>query len=85
MSGLKWSDPSPGKEGVSHYDHVIAETPLGEIKLEWKSWKEYDEPCGSMPWGEWIVGFTLEEAKSKAQAAWDAMIPKLTVLMSRPA
>jgi hypothetical protein len=78
--GLQWSEPAPGKEGVSHYDHVIAETPLGQIKLEWKSWKEHDSPGGMMPWDEWVVGNTLDEAKADAQRAWDVMIPKLLAL-----
>tara|TARA_B110000902_G_C13977026_1_gene463422 strand:+ start:242 stop:517 length:276 start_codon:yes stop_codon:yes gene_type:complete len=77
---LIWTDPAPGKEGVSFYDHVIAETPLGNIMLEWKSWKEYDDPCGHMPWEEFIVEATLEDAKAAAQAAWDRMAPRIVAL-----
>ena len=37
---MKWTDPKPPTEGESYYDHVRCETPLGEIFIEWKSWKE---------------------------------------------
>jgi hypothetical protein len=77
---LIWTDPAPGKEGVSHYDHVIAETPLGNIMLEWKSWKDHDDPSGHMPWDEFIVESTLEGAKAAAQDAWDRMAPKILAL-----
>tara|TARA_R110000851_G_scaffold12862_2_gene44281 strand:- start:15349 stop:15603 length:255 start_codon:yes stop_codon:yes gene_type:complete len=77
---LVWTEPASGKESVSHYDHVIAETPLGPIMLEWKSWKEWDDPCGYMPWDEFIVEPTLDKAKDAAQEAWDRMIPKIYAL-----
>lgn len=80
--GLEWSEPRPPTRGVSHYDHVIAPTPLGPITLEWKSWKEYDAPCGQMPWDEFIIGTDLDEAKQKAQAAWDRMVQRLGALCS---
>jgi SH3-like domain-containing protein len=77
---LIWTDPAPGKEGVSHYDHVIAETPLGRILLEWKSWKDHDDPCGHMPWDEFIVEATLDGTKAAVQDAWDRMAPKIVAL-----
>lgn len=79
---LIWSDPQPPTEGVSSYTHVIAETPLGFILLEWKSWKDTDEPCGHMPWDEFVEGDTLELAKIAAQRAWDEMAPKVMALSS---
>lgn len=79
---LQWSEPMPSNETCC-YDHVVAETPLGEIRLEWKGWHDLgDPPSGEMPWGEVIDGSDLAEAKQKAQAAWDQMIPKLTALCS---
>lgn len=80
---LEWSEPRPPTKGVSHYDHVVAVTPLGEIRLEWKGWKEYDSPCGEMPWGKFIVASDLDEAKQSAQEEWDKMIPTLTALCSQ--
>ena len=80
---LEWSEVSKPKKDVSSYTHVIAETPLGQIILEWKGWKEYgDDPCCEMPWGEFVVGYTLDEAKQKVQKSWDEMIPKLNDLCS---
>lgn len=79
---LKWSLAAPPTKGISHYDHIIAETPLGNITLEWKGWKDYDSPCAEMPWGEFIVGTDLDDAKQKVQAAWDKMIPTLDALCS---
>lgn len=79
---LEWSEPRPPTKDVCSYDHVVASTPLGDIRLEWKSWKD-TSPCGDMPWGEFVIGWNLEDAKQNAQAAWDKMIPTLTVLCSQ--
>ena len=60
---LKWTDPTEPKNGVSHYDHCICETPLGNFIIEWKSWKEapsYDVTID----GGWVAcAYSLEEAK----------------------
>ena len=80
---LQWSEPRPPTKGVSHCDHVVAETPLGQIILEWKSWKDDDSPSGEMPWREFVIGHTLEDAKSNVQTAWDKMIPQLAALCSK--
>lgn len=77
---LTWTDPASGKEGVSTYDHVIAETPLGRILLEWKSWKKYDAPCGQMPWDEMVHGHDLPSAKAAAQTAWDKKATEINTL-----
>lgn len=80
---LEWSEPKPPTKDVCSYDHIIAATPLGEIRIEWKSWKSYDSPSCEMPWGEYVTGACLSEAKLEAQAAWDRMIPKLLPLCTR--
>ena len=72
---LTWIEPKKpdgGKE--SFYDHVTAETPLGPIHLEWKSWKDHDDPGGQMPWGEYISGTNLTAAKSAVQDAWNEKV-----------
>ena len=79
---LEWSEPRPPTKGICHYDHVVAATPLGDIRLEWKSWKECDSPSGAMPWGEFVIGGSLYEAKCEAQAAWDRMVARLLPLTS---
>jgi hypothetical protein len=68
MKPLEWSEPAPPTEGVSSYDHVIARTPFGEIRIEWKSWKKYDAYCVSTPWDFFHPGDDLEDAKAAAQA-----------------
>lgn len=35
---IKWDEPKPPTSGES-YNYVKANTPLGVIKIEWKSWK----------------------------------------------
>lgn len=37
---MNWTDPKPPTDGVSYYDHIICDTPVGILKIEWKSWKE---------------------------------------------
>lgn len=78
---LEWSEPREPCEAC-RYDHAVAATPLGEICLEWKSWKLYPSVTAQMPWDEFIVGHDLDDAKAKVQAAWDKMIPTLTDLCS---
>jgi len=35
---MNWTEPKPPTEGISYYDHITSETPLGRVKIEWKSW-----------------------------------------------
>ena len=77
---LEWSEPRPPSKDVSSYDHVVSHTPLGDIILEWKSWKKYSSPSGMMPWDEHVVGHDLDDAKLAAQVAWDRMGPLLIAL-----
>lgn len=80
---LEWSDVQEPNADI-RYTHVVAKTPLGRIVLDWKGWKDYSSPVGEMPWGEHISGIDLDDAKQKAQAAWDRMIPALLPLCSDP-
>lgn len=48
---IEWSDVRPPDRVVSFYDHVFAETPLGRVVIEWKSWKDYDTRSCQLPWG----------------------------------
>jgi hypothetical protein len=63
---MNWTEPCKPKEGVSYYDHVIAETPLGKCIIKWKSWKESDSY--SIILGDYYVGdeYSLEDAKERA-------------------
>ena len=80
---IEWSEPRPPTKDVCHYDHVVAQTPLGEIRLEWKGWKDHDSPCGNMPWGEFIIAHDLDDAKAAVQEAWNVMAPKVVALATR--
>lgn len=80
---LEWSEPRPPTKGVSPYDHAEAQTPLGVIRLEWKSWKDYDSPTFTMPWGEHLVCDDIEDAKLVAQAKWNAMVKSLAPFCSQ--
>jgi hypothetical protein len=65
---LVWPEPSPPKDGVSHYDHIIAHG----FTIEWKSWKDYPGYCVmSNQIDEEFIGCfdTLDEAKEAARAA----------------
>lgn len=77
---LQWSDHAPPTDGVSHYDHVIAQTPLGQIMIEWKSWKDYPGYTCQMPWDELINASELDDAKEAVQAAWNKMAAKVAAM-----
>lgn len=73
---LVWSEPS-APTGYCFYDHCVADTPVGPIRIEWKSWKKYDSYCVSCEFLEYPTKHTcssLEEAKAEAQKAWDKLI-----------
>ena len=82
---LKWSERRDPDRDCS-YNHVVAETPLGEIYVEWRGWKNYDTPTAHMPWVDMGDGFVhgddIEDAKKKVQASWDAMAQRMAALSS---
>jgi hypothetical protein len=41
VKALEWSDPSPPNDDC-RYDHVVAATPWGPMRIEWKGWKQHD-------------------------------------------
>ena len=63
---MNWTEPKPPTDGESYYDHVKCETPLGLIKIEWKSWKESPSYDVSLD-DNWIgQENSLKEAKKLA-------------------
>ena len=64
---LQWSDVrEPQTDGI-RYHHVIAQSPLGKISIEWKGWKE-DDGRTLMVNGEYIdTCHTVDAAKAVAQ------------------
>ena len=82
---LQWTDPTPPTTGVCFYDHVIAKTPFGEIRITWKSWKERPSYDVEMPF-DWsnddrlLWADDLEEAKEMAQQAWEKLVTRAVLL-----
>ena len=68
LNKMNWTEPKPPTEGVSYYDHITTETPLGKVKIEWKSWKE--RPSYSITIGDDYIDteYDLEEAKELARS-----------------
>lgn len=76
-----WTEPKPPTKGISHYDHVICETPLGQALIEWKGWKEsdsYSVTIGNDYVGE---GYDLEDAKRLAKEWLTKKHSELSVLL----
>lgn len=64
---LNWSPHYPPDGDFSFYDHVFAETPLGMIKIEWKSWKDHDSYDCTLPWGKHVSEDSFEYAKIRVE------------------
>jgi len=79
---LIWSEEREPNYECS-YTHVVSETPLGKIYIECKGWKEDDTSCCNTPWGDFILGYNLEDAKDKVQESLDRFIDELLVNYSR--
>ena len=72
---LEWSQEFPPNGGnPSFYNHIVAKSIFGDVIIEWKSWKDYDEPGSSTPWGAYVSGVDLEAAKVAVQADYDRRI-----------
>lgn len=78
---LQWSEVREPNNDCS-YDHVVAETPLGSISIEWKSWKDYPGYTSSLPWGAFVTANSLDEAKRLVQSAWDEIAKQVVALSS---
>lgn len=78
---MKWTEPTKATKGVSSYDHVIAETPIGRMIIEWKSWK--DQPSYDvMINNDWVgVEYDLEDAKDIGVDYLNNLLKKLTEYM----
>lgn len=68
IKNLKWSEerePDNGK--TSYYNHVMVDTPLGKIMIEWKGWKIADGRVVYLDGYYICVGNDTEEAKRMAE------------------
>lgn len=78
---INWSEIR-GPNKACHYNHVVAESPIGELRIEWKGWKDYDSPTCMLPWGEFVLGNDLAEAKENVRAALKTIAIKVAELVS---
>jgi hypothetical protein len=78
---LQWSEERKPDEKCC-YDHVFADTPIGRITIEWKSWKKYDSydiQCYGFDdalWG-FDSAYALEDAKQKAQEKYNGLVYRM--------
>ncbi len=71
---IKWSEIRKPDKDYS-YTHMLAETPLGRIRIEWKGWKERLDFDVTWPWGPYAYQMlnaeTPDEAKAEVQQLWN--------------
>lgn len=70
---IEWGEEQPANKDC-HYNHVVGKSPLGDIVITWKGWK--DDPYYFTD--DWAFGFfggySLDEAKQAIQAAYDKIV-----------
>jgi len=64
---MNWTEPKPPTEGISYYDHITSETPLGRVKIEWKSWDKNDSYDVEIDGLRIFAEYSLEAAKNVAK------------------
>ena len=63
---MEWSEPTKPNQGC-HYDHIECMTPLGMVRIEWKSWKQNEDLEIYVNEEHIDYAFTLDGAKEKAK------------------
>lgn len=80
---LKWSEESPPNDIIS-YNHIKCETPIGELVIDWKGWKDdpsYDAYLTGSNY-VWIGSeSSLEDAKEQAKKFMEHKIKELQEFM----
>ncbi|NTJ46553.1 hypothetical protein G6K93_05935 [Agrobacterium rhizogenes] len=85
VKALEWSEPRKPDGKESFYDHCIATSPLGEYRIEWKSWKGEGDGYGVDSTLGWVgCEYTLDAAKAAAQADYEQRI-RSAISQSDPA
>lgn len=80
---LVWSDES-GPTDKIRYNHITAETALGQFSVEWKGWKEEDWPCVYLA-GDYIgVASDLGGAKMLAEQHIRELVENLLAASPTP-
>lgn len=81
---MNWTEPTSPNKYIP-YDHVLLKTPLGEISIEWKSWKERPSYDIMLDRGEWISAeYSLEDAKKSAINYLSNILQQLKDLLEKP-
>ena len=63
------------------YNHVVAKTPIGDIHITWKGWKEYPSYDAELPWlNGWAYENTLDGAKNRVQDMWNVTVLEMMEL-----
>ena len=63
---MNWTEPQAPNDKCS-YNHVTCQTPLGEMLIDWKGWKDYPS-YGVQLNGYYITtAYSLEESKEAAE------------------
>lgn len=62
---LYWSGPWPPNARI-RYDHFVAQTPIGEFSIEWKSWKTDPDYSLNLNSVEQATFHSVDEAKAGA-------------------
>lgn len=65
VATLQWSEVAEPNEQV-RYTHVLAESPLGQFSIEWKSWKPHDSYCVHLNGDYLDTAMNLDDAKAIA-------------------
>ena len=65
-SALVWSSEHEANQSI-RYNHVLADSPLGQFSIEWKGWKDHDAYCVYLD-GDYLDSDNdLDEAKLIAE------------------
>ena len=62
------------------YTHVIAETNIGPVRIEWKGWKDHPSFDVTFPWEggyETLFAYNVREAKMEVEDRWQKVIGQL--------
>lgn len=62
---LDWSGPWPPNVRI-RYHHLVAQTPIGEFSIEWKSWKSDPDYSLNLNREEQATFPSVDEAKAGA-------------------
>ena len=77
---MNWTEENEANNSIS-YNHVICDTPIGQIIIEWKGWKE--RPDYSIDIDNKYIGteYTLDNAKLIAKDYLNNKLNELSIFL----